>query len=69
MLNTLKTHDWVNIPPLRFYMMPLRQSLDKCIDILRRMRELGPLRCSYYIERNGEIHAAIIETIAKDVIV
>ena len=44
--------DWKDCPPLAFYFHPLKTAYDALVDELRRMHNLGPLRMSYYIERN-----------------
>ena len=44
--------DWQNCPPLQFYFSPMKAAYDALVDELRRMHNLGPLRMSYYIERN-----------------
>jgi hypothetical protein len=60
MLSVLKTPNWRMIPPLNFYLKPLRECLDKVIAILIEMRRKGVLQCSYIIERNDAMQKAII---------
>ena len=66
MLTILKTENWREIPPLRFYLMPLWQALDKVEKILLDMHHKGVLRIKYKIEENMELHNAIIEMVKKD---
>ena len=69
MLEVLKTENWPQIPPLNFYMKPLREALDNVIAILIEMRKKGALQCSYIIERNDAMQKAVIEMVKRDVTV
>ena len=55
--------DWQNIPPLAYYFSPLKASYDALVDELRKMHNLGPLRMSYYIERNLGMVTKIIDLV------
>ena len=47
-----EVNDWKDCPPLAFYFHPFKKAYDDLVDELRKMHNLGPLRMSYYIERN-----------------
>ena len=66
MLTILKTEDWREIPPLKFYLLPLWQALDKVEKILLNMHSKGVLRIKYKIEENEELQLAVIEMVKKD---
>ena len=66
MLNVLKTPNWENIEPLRFYLQPLKEALDAVIKELLHMHKLGVLRIKYKIEENYELERLIIEMVKKD---
>ena len=55
MLTVLKTPNWETIEPLRFYIQPLKDALDKVIKELLEMHRLGHLRIKYKIEENLEL--------------
>ena len=44
--------NWEEVPPFKFYLDPLQEAYDELVSELRHMHKLGPLRCSYYVERN-----------------
>ena len=44
--------NWDEKPPFKFYLDPLQEAYDDLVNELRTMHKLGPLRCSYYVERN-----------------
>ena len=66
MLTILKTDDWRDIPPLKFYLEPLQKALDKVEKILLDMHSKGVLRIKYKIEENAELQNAVIEMVKKD---
>ena len=66
MLTILKTENWREIPPLKFYLMPLHLALEKVEKILIDMHHKGVLRIKYKIEDNTELQDAIIEMVKKD---
>lgn len=66
MLTILKTEDWREIPPLKFYLEPLWKALDKVEKLLLDMHAKGFLRIKYKIEENTELQNAVIEMIKKD---
>ena len=55
MLKVLKTDNWGNIPPLKFYFDPLKEKFDKCINLLLEGRKAGFLRAKYIIEENKDL--------------
>lgn len=66
MLTILKTENWREIPPLKFYLLPLHNALDKVEKILLDMHSKGVLRIKYKIEENSELQDAVIEMVKKD---
>ena len=66
MLTVLKTPNWENIEPLRFYLQPLKDALDKVIKELNEMWRLGVLRIKYKIEENKVLQDLIKEMVRKD---
>ena len=68
-LELLETPNWRDIPPFRFYIEPLKVAFDELIKVLRHMQELGPLRMSYYVERNTEMTKKIYTLIDQYTIV
>ena len=66
MLTVLKTPNWENIEPLRFYLQPLKDALDKVIKELNEMYRLGVLRIKYKIEENKVLQDLIKEMVRKD---
>ena len=69
MLTVLKTPNWETIEPLRFYLQPLKDALDKVIKELLEMHRLGHLRIKYKIEENLELQELIKAMVKKDNIV
>ena len=63
MLNVLKTPNWENIEPLRHYLQPLKDALDKVTKELLDMHKLGVLRIKYKIEENLELQDLIAKMI------
>lgn len=61
--------DWQDVPAFHFYFKDLDKAFRELVDCLRVMHRLGPLRCSYYVEKNLEMTQKIFETIRCDVIV
>ena len=55
MLHILKIKDWETIPPIAFYLKPLKDALDDVRKELIDMNNLGVLRCRYIIEDNEEL--------------
>ena len=66
MLNVLKTPNWENIEPLRHYLQPLKDALDKVTKELLDMHKLGVLRIKYKIEENLELQDLIAKMIQAD---
>ena len=54
---------WQDCPPLAFYFSPFKKTYDELVDELRRMHNLGPLRMSFYIERNLGMVTRIIDLV------
>ena len=64
-LELLAIEVWDQSPPLKFYLDPLLDAYTKLVKELRRMHEAGPLRCSYYVERNLEMTKSIFELVRQ----
>ena len=64
-LDLLAIDGWDQSPPLKFYLDPLLQAYTVLVKELRRMHEAGPLRCSYYVERNLEMTKGIFELVRQ----
>jgi hypothetical protein len=64
-LEILDTEGWEDIPPFRFYFMPLQQAYDDLVKELREMWKKGPLHVSYYVERNLGMHKKIIAMVRQ----
>ena len=67
MLNLLKLDNWEEIPPMKFYLTPLKDSIKTVRDEIIVMRNKGQHRCKYYIEENEPMHAYVIDMVKKDV--
>ena len=61
----LEIPNWREIPPFEFYLTPLKNAFDNLQKELKDMHEKGPLRVSYYVERNYEMTVRII-TLVKE---
>ena len=61
----LEIPDWQECPPFEFYLTPLQQAYDALVKELRRMNDAGPLRCSYYVERNLDMTKCIFELVRQ----
>ena len=59
-LELLDLEDWEDSPPFKFYLDPLQAAYDDLVNELRAMHKLGPLRCSYYVERNTKMSHKIM---------
>lgn len=59
-LELLEIPNWQNIPPFEFYLTPMKNAFDNLQKELREMNNLGPLRVSYYVERNYEMTKKIM---------
>lgn len=59
-LDLLAIERWEEIPPFKHYLDPLKAAYDDLVNELRAMHKLGPLRSSYYIERNIKMSQKII---------
>ena len=59
-LELLDIPNWQDIPPFNYYITPLKNCYDDLVNELRSMHKLGPLRVSYYCERNTEMSRKII---------
>ena len=59
-LELLALEDWKEKPAFKFYLDPLEEAYDSLVSELRSMHKLGPLRCSYYVERNTEMSKKIM---------
>lgn len=64
-LEILEIPNWRDIPPFEFYIRPLKNAFDNLQKELKEMHNLGPLRVSYYVERNYEMTVKII-TLVKE---
>ena len=60
MLTTLKTDNWINIPPLAFYFTPLLTAVTDVRTKLLDMNKEGILKCKYVIEHNEELMAKTV---------
>jgi len=61
--------NWEQIPPFKFYFDPFMKAYDDLVAELRNMWKLGPLRNSYYVERNTEMSTKIMELVRQFTIV
>ena len=59
-IELLDLEDWEECPPFRFYLTPMRDAYDELVNELREMHKKGPLRMSYYVERNLEMTKKIM---------
>lgn len=66
MLNILKTEDWKNIPPLKFYFNPLQAALTDVRKHLLFMNDEGILRCKYIIEHNEDLQTKMKHMVKMD---
>ena len=66
MLTVLKTPNWKNIEPLRFYLQPMEDALNAVTKELLEMYRLGVLRIKYFIEHNTELEDLIIAMVKQD---
>jgi hypothetical protein len=67
MLNLLKVENWEEIPPMSYYLIPLRDAIKTVRTELITMKNKGQHRCKYYIEENEPMHAQVIDMVKKDV--
>jgi hypothetical protein len=66
MLKVLKIHEWENCPPFKFYLNPLKDSINKVRKELLDMHKRGDLFNKYIIENNEELQKYTIEMVKKD---
>lgn len=59
-LELLDLENWDEKPCFKFYLDPLKDAYDDLVNELRSMHRLGPLRCSYYVERNTKMSNKIM---------
>lgn len=57
--------NWDQCPPFKFYFDPMLAAYDELVNELRRMWKDGPLRASYYVERNTEMTKKIYELVRQ----
>ena len=55
--------EWQSVPPFAFYMNPMQEAYDSLVSELREMHKKGPLRMSYYVERNYEMTKRIYKLV------
>jgi hypothetical protein len=67
MLSIMKTENWNEIVPFRFYLKPLLDSINKTRKGLLDMNTRGPLQVKYIIENNTEMQDNIREMAKKDI--
>jgi len=60
-IELLQIENWQECPPFKFYLDPLQKAFNELAAVLKEMRRLGPLRNSYYVERNYEMTNKIFE--------
>lgn len=68
-LELLDLPDWKDHPPFRFYLNPLEKAYDELVEELRLMHKAGPLRISYYVERNMVMSQKIMALVHQYTIV
>ena len=66
MIETLKIHNWRNIPPYNFYLTPLHNDLEKVRGELADMHKKGPLFMAYIIENNKDLRDKINDMLKSD---
>lgn len=64
-LELLEIEDWEQVPPLKFYLDPMLEAFRELVKVLRVMHDKGPLRMSYYVERNYEMSKRIMELVRQ----
>lgn len=69
MMNTLKTENWEQIIPFKFYLDPLLKKINDVRKTLLTMHKLGHLRIKYIIEDNEEFQNQVRAMIKHDNIV
>ena len=62
-LELLDIEECQKVNPFKFYMAPMQSAFDRLIAELRAMWKKGPLRVSYYVERNLEMTKRIYELV------
>ena len=66
MLLTLKSKDWENIHPHKYYFQPLKDAVDKMQIHILDLNRLGFLRSRYVMKENAELMKRVIHSVACD---
>ena len=64
-LELLELEAWDECPPFKFYLDPMKKAYDDLVNELREMHFKGPLRVSYYVEKNLAMTQKIFELVKQ----